>query len=142
MSPRREGREAAIQLLYSVEANPPGDEPVEFHHFWSLNTAGRIAREFAESLVNGLLPLKDEIDARLVPALENWELHRLETVDRAVLRLAIYEMWYCPDTPPLVAMNEAIELAKRFGTPDSPRFVNGVLDRLKADLTRPLRGGV
>lgn len=135
---RREGREAAVQFLYSLEQNPaPGAS--SFDLFWSVHQGGPGARKFAEALVNGVVSRRKEIDQRLVKALANWALDRLEVVDRNVLRLAIYEMFFCLDTPPVVAINEAIEVARRLGTPDSPRFVNGVLDELKKQLTRPLR---
>jgi N utilization substance protein B len=137
---RREGREAAVQFLYSLDQNP-APEASRFDLFWSVHQAGAGARQFAESLVNGVLSQRRDIDRRLVKALDNWALDRLEVVDRNVLRLAIYEMFFCLDTPPIVAINEAIEVARRLGTPDSPRFVNGVLDRLKQQLTRPLRTG-
>lgn len=135
---RREGREAAVQFLYSLDQNPAPD-PSSFDLFWSVHQAGPGARKFAEALVNGVVSRHREIDQRLVKALDNWALDRLEVVDRNVLRLAIYEMFFCLDTPPVVAINEAIEVARRLGTPDSPRFVNGVLDELKKQLTRPLR---
>ncbi len=135
---RREGREAAVQFLYSLDQNP-APEPSRLELFWSVHQAGPGARKFAESLVKGVLARQREIDERLVRALANWALERLEVVDRNVLRLAIYEMFFCLETPPIVAINEAIEVSRRLGTPDSPRFVNGVLDELKKQLTRPLR---
>jgi N utilization substance protein B len=135
---RREGREAAVQCLYSLDQNPV-DAPARFDLFWSVHQAGSGARRFAESLVNGVLAHRPRIDEHLAAALDNWALERLEVVDRNVLRLAAYEMFFCLDTPPIVAINEAIEVARRLGTPESPRFVNGVLDKLKVQLTRPLR---
>lgn len=138
MSLRRAGRQAAVQFLYSLEQNPPPSGS-QWKYFWTLHQAKPGAREFAEKLVAGLLPRVEEIDARLIPALQHWDFARLEVVDRNLLRLAAYEMFYCPETPPIVAINEAIELAKRLGTPDSPRFINGVLDQLKRQLKRPLR---
>lgn len=135
---RREGREAAVQFLYSLEQNPaPGAS--NFDLFWSVHQAGPGARKFAEALAGGVLSRHQEIDRQLAKALDNWALDRLEVVDRNVLRLAVYEMFFCLETPPVVAINEAIEVARRLGTPDSPRFVNGVLDELKKQLTRPLR---
>jgi N utilization substance protein B len=135
---RREGREAAVQFLYSLEQNPAPDAS-NFDLFWTVHQAGPGARQFAESLVHGVVARRAEIDRQLVKALDNWALDRLEVVDRNVLRLAVYEMFFCLETPPIVAINEAIEVARRLGTPDSPRFVNGVLDELKKQLTRPLR---
>ncbi|MGI8604202.1 MAG: transcription antitermination factor NusB [Verrucomicrobiales bacterium] len=138
MSPRREGREAAIQFLYSLDQNPePNASDLEL--FWSIHQASPKARAFAKTMVTGLLPHLPQIDGKIRGALQNWDFGRLEVVDRNVLRVAIYEMFHCPETPPIVAINEAIELAKRLGTPDSARFVNGVLDQLKTALTRPLR---
>jgi N utilization substance protein B len=138
MSVRRDGREAAVQFLYSLDRNPDPDGS-EFELFWTVHEAGPAARSFAEELVRGLLPHLEAIDAAIRGALEHWDFARLEVVDRNILRLAIHEMWHCPETPPVVAINEAIEIAKRLGTPDSARFVNGVLDRIKATLGRPLR---
>jgi transcription antitermination protein NusB len=83
-----------------------------------------------------------EIDERIRRYCENYEFHRISAVDRNVLRLAIYEMLYRDDIPPVVSINEAIELAKTFGGGESSRFVNGILDRVKNDLTRPLREAV
>ena len=118
---RREGREAAVQFLYSLDQNPAPDAS-GLELFWTVHQAGPGARKFAESLIGS-----------------NWALDRLEVVDRNVLRLAIYEMFFCLETPPIVAINEAIEVSRRLGTPDSPRFINGVLDELKKQLSRPLR---
>ena len=87
----------------------------------------------------GVLAHHAEIDARITPKLENFEFKRLAVVDRNILRLAVYEMFHTEDVPPIVCINEAVEIAKRFGSEDSGRFVNGVLDKLKGELTRPLR---
>jgi N utilization substance protein B len=138
MSLRRDGREAAVQFLYSLDQNPPPDGS-QIELFWSLHQAGPGAKKFAASLLAGLRPKLAEIDALIRPSVDNWEFERLEVVDRNILRLAVYEMFHCPDTPPVVAINEAIEIAKRLGSADSPRFINGVLDRLAARLNRPLR---
>lgn len=138
MSKRREGRETAVQLLYSRDLHPPPADP-DTEAFFSLHSGSQDVRRHAEALANLVTEKQEEIDARLAGVLENFSLKRLAAVDRNILRVAVCEMFYCPDVPPVVAINEAIEIAKRFGTPDSSRFVNGVLDRLKNDLTRPLR---
>ncbi len=96
-------------------------------------------REFAQPLIDGMIAHLPEIDDRIRKYCENYDFRRISAVDRNVLRLAIYEMLYRDDIPPVVSINEAIELAKTFGGPDSGRFVNGILDRVKGDLTRPLR---
>ncbi len=85
---------------------------------------------FALELYDGVLQHGADIDARLAAAAEHWRLHRMPVVDRNVLRLAVFELLHQPATPPRVALDEAIELARRFGSADSPAFVNGVLDRI------------
>ena len=95
--------------------------------------------DFVEILVRGVLDNQAKIDGQIEDNLENFTLARLATIDRNVLRIAVFEMFHSVETPPIVAINEAIELAKRFGTEQSGSFVNGILDRLKDELTRPLR---
>ncbi len=138
MGKRREGREAAVQYLVYCDLNR-GSRPEGTDGFWELRPAGKTTRDFAMGLVTGVLEHQGEVDERISRYLENYELHRLAVVDRNVLRLAIYEMLHRADIPPVVSINEAIEVAKRFGAEESSRFVNGILDRVKLDLTRPLR---
>ena len=107
--------------------------------FWELRPASKPIRDFAVPLVAGVVEHRQEVDERISRYAENYHLDRLAVVDRNVLRLAIYEMLHRPDIPPVVSINEAIEIAKRFGTEESSRFVNGILDRVKLDLTRPRR---
>ena len=107
--------------------------------FWEFCPAPNRVRQFAQPLIDGMIEHLPEIDERIQKYSENYDFRRLSAVDRNVLRLAIYEMLYREDIPPVVSINEAIELAKTFGGPDSGRFVNGILDRVKADLSRPLR---
>ena len=107
--------------------------------FWDLRPASKPIRDFALPLVEGVLAHRVETDERITRYTENYELGRLAVVDRNILRLAIYEMLHRPDIPPVVSINEAIEIAKRFGSEESSRFVNGILDRVKLDLKRPLR---
>ena len=95
--------------------------------------------EFMEELVKGACAETPDIDLRITGKSANWRIERMPTVDRNILRLAIYEMLYRDDIPPVVSINEAIELAKTFGGAESGGFVNGILDRVKNDLTRPLR---
>lgn len=91
-------------------------------------------RRFAERLVRGVRGTLAELDGLLMRCSRNWRLERMGWVDRNLLRLASYELRHCADTPARVAINEAIEVAKRFGTAESPAFVNGVLDRVLAEL--------
>lgn len=126
---RRLGREAAIQFLYSQEINPE-DADAEAEAFWAVRPMKPEARAFAEELIVGVQAHLDEIDRLLEAQLENYRLERLAAVDRNVLRLAIHELLHRPDIPNVVAINEAIEIAKRFGTTDSSGFVNGLLDSI------------
>ena len=138
MGKRREGREAAVQFLVFCDLNQ-GAGPSSAAEFWDLRPASKPIRDFALNLVEGVIENRAGIDALISRYAENYELGRLAVVDRNILRLAIYEMLHRHDIPPVVSINEAIEIAKRFGTEESSRFVNGILDRVKLDLTRPLR---
>ena len=138
MSKRRDGREAAIQYLYQLDIH--GDRITDLRaEFWSMRESSTKVREYAERLVEGVNASLPEVDALITKYAHNFELHRLAAVDRNVLRLAIYEMLHCMETPPIVAINEAIEIARKFGGEDSSKFVNGILDKVKGELTRPLR---
>ncbi|MBL8756173.1 MAG: transcription antitermination factor NusB [Planctomycetes bacterium] len=92
--------------------------------------------EFAQRIVEGTLQNRAAIDQRLAAVARNWDLARMATVDRNVLRLATYELMFCADVPPKVAINEAIELGKKYSTANSGGFVNGILDRIRIDLER------
>jgi len=107
--------------------------------FWELRPSSKNVREFSEALINGVLANQEAIDGRIQKYAANYELGRIAVVDRNILRVAIYEMLFCNDVPPVVSINEAIEIAKKFGAEESGRFVNGILDRVKFELSRPAR---
>ena len=138
MGVRREGREAAIQFLYQRDLGG-GAGVSDLQEFYAFRGLSPSARRFCEGLVSGLLERTDSIDAALREHTQNYELERLSAVDRNILRLAIHEMLHCDDIPPVVSINEAIDIAKKYGTEESGRFVNGVLDKIKATLKRPER---
>src|SRR5258705_10280442 len=94
---------------------------------------------FAEALIRGTLEHRGETDELIKKHAQNWELHRMAAVDRNILRLAVYEMLYREDIPPVVSINEAVDIAKKFSTQDSGKFVNGILDKVKGELLRPAR---
>jgi N utilization substance protein B len=96
-------------------------------------------RLFADPLIKGVLEHRDEADELIKKHAKNWELHRIAAVDRNILRLAIYEMLHRDDIPPVVSINEAVDIAKKFSTQDSGKFVNGILDKIKGELLRPAR---
>tara|TARA_B100001175_G_C19379034_1_gene575638 strand:- start:269 stop:673 length:405 start_codon:yes stop_codon:yes gene_type:complete len=133
MGVRRDGREAAVQFLFSKDINKDISLD-DYDSFFSLCTAKEKARIFAKELLIGILENKDSIDEKIETYVDNFRLNRLSAIDRNVLRLAIFEMLHRNDIPPAVCINEAIEISKRFGTEDSGSFVNGVLDRVKSNL--------
>ncbi len=142
---RRQAREWAIQMLTAADLNPPMDRAQFLQSFWEqLGTVdaaeGGVAdagnlRDFAEERVLGVLNHLDEIDALLKPLLENWDITRLGTVERAVLRLGVWEMKWS-EVPKPVVINEAIDLANWFSTPKSRPLVNGVLDKFAKQVGR------
>jgi N utilization substance protein B len=123
---RRLGRERALQALYSIAVGrrEPGDALAEVVD----EGADASHRVFVRDLVFGTLDFSPQADLILGPLLEGWTIERLPTIDRLLLQMATYELRHGTDTPPAVAINEAVELAKRFSTEDSGRFVNGVLN--------------
>jgi N utilization substance protein B len=130
MTRRSRAREVALQLLFQRDVNPtvPRSAVEEFARERLLTKDDLVA--FCLSLYDGAVGRAAEIDGLLAAAAENWRLPRMAAVDRNVLRLGAYELLFAADTPPKVALDEAIELARRYGDKDSPAFVNGVLDRL------------
>ena len=127
---RRRARERALQFLFGLEFTHYAWEDV-IDNFWDTRPSRPTVKQYAIQLIRGVqenLPLLDE---QIAAALQNWSADRVGRVERAILRIALYEMRHEPDVPVAVAINEAIELAKSFGTDDTPRFVNGVLDRLR-----------
>jgi N utilization substance protein B len=139
MGLRRDGREAAIQFLYQVDAHRPGNVEESLQAFWKQNDEPQNVRDFANDLLRGVLEKMPEVDAKIRALADNWDFERLAVVDRNILRLAIYEMLFRAEIPPVVSINEAIEIAKKFSTAESGKFVNGLLDRVKKDLLRPAR---
>ncbi|MGA8532841.1 MAG: transcription antitermination factor NusB [Candidatus Tumulicola sp.] len=126
MTSRRQGREQALQALYSMEIG--GREPADAVAEVVGETVGTRHRTFVRDLVLGTLEYRSEADRIVSPLLEGWALERLPTIDRLLLEMGTYELRRCRGTPAAVAINEAVELAKRFSTEDSGRFVNGVLN--------------
>jgi N utilization substance protein B len=134
MTRRSRAREVALQLLFQRDQNP-SVERAAVERFARDRLKNRELEVFCLGLYDGVVAHLEEIDRRLTAAAENWRLPRMAAVDRNVLRLGAHELLYTPETPAAVAFDEAIELARRYGSADSPSFVNGVLDRLRRDLT-------
>ena len=140
MGKRREGREVALQLLFHWDLNVQQSlGGAELELFWEFRPSIQGVRTFATNLLNGVIARQATIDEKITKYTANYELRRISAVDRNILRMAIYEMLYAEDVPPIVAINEAIDIAKKFGTEESGKFVNGLLDRVKKDLLRPAR---
>ena len=137
---RREGRILAAQFLYMREVGVEGvslDQALK--DLWEQTEAEKPAQEFAEKRIRSVIEKQAEVDAELKKLVTNWDPERMAPVDRAILRLALWEMKFADDVPPISALNEAIEVAKALSTEESGRFVNGVLDRARATLGRPER---
>jgi N utilization substance protein B len=129
MTRRTRGREIALQVLYLLEQNP-GVDPAEVERFIERRLREPKLRQFAHALVAGVQAHQPRIDELITVVAENWRLDRMAAIDRNILRLGAFEILHCPEIPTKVAINEALELAKRYSTAQSSRFVNGILDRL------------
>ena len=152
-----------MQFLFQHDLNPPENLEEALGHFWSSQRATAIADEkasatwgqktplpppsdqelatriFADKLIRGVLENRDSLDQQIQQHAQNWDLNRMAVVDRNILRLAIYEMLFRDDIPPIVSINEAVDVAKKYSTQDSGKFVNGILDKIKSELSRPPR---
>ena len=126
---RRKGRELALQALYQIEIT--GDHSAGAVDLFLRHFEGTAkAKEFARRLVSGVISQRPAIDQAIEQSSENWKLARLAKVDLVILRMATYELVFCPDIPSTVSLDEAIEIGKRFGSADSANFINGVLDQI------------
>ncbi|WP_028585207.1 transcription antitermination factor NusB [Desulfogranum mediterraneum] len=139
MGLRRKSRELALQFLFShdFQERSCDQEPVarELEVFCQTFDAGKKALAYGEELVFGLCEHREAIDALLAEHSHNWRVERMSLVDRNVLRIAVYEMQYRDDVPVQVAINEALEIAKRYSVRESVSFINGILDSVQAGLS-------
>ena len=143
MGQRRKSREIALQMLYQMEVTgQPPHEVIGLYYEMTSSDEDNMPdraesfRPFAEEIVNGVFAHRSGLDAMIVAASENWRIERMSIIDRNVLRIALYEMLYCFEIPPKVSINEAIDLGKTFGSPDSGAFINGILDHLLPEVNR------
>jgi N utilization substance protein B len=139
---RREGRQVAVQYLYSWSINAPEDLNEDLRFFFEGLEPPRDTFAFGEELIHGCIENIDTIDEKIRALAQNWDFARIAKVDLAILRVAIFEMLFRKDIPPVVSINEAIDLGKQFSSNDSKRFINGILDRVKGQLDRPSREAV
>jgi len=134
MGNRRYSRELVIQFLYLTEMNE-GEVENQLKAFWENNSCKEEGvQSFTEDILKDIFDHKEEIDARLEKYSDNWTLSRMAVIDRNLLRMAASELMYSKTVPPKVAIDEAVEIAKKYGTADSPNFINGVLDRILKEL--------
>lgn len=142
MGKRRDAREFAVQFLFQGDFNPDchkSDIDEALRLFWEEKEAGDDVKKFATELIQGTIAHQQHIDELIRKYAENWELARMAAVDRNVVRLAMFEMLHRPDVPPVVSINEAVDIAKKFSTAESGKFVNGILDRARKDIPRDAR---
>jgi N utilization substance protein B len=135
---RRATREWIVQFLFQLDFNP---EPIDIalKDFWEEKEPNEREKTYAEEIIKGVVQRKDELDDRLSQYAKRWDSERMGAVDRTVMRVALFEMLYREDVPPVVSINEAVHFAKDFSSFQSGRFVNGVLDRIRKEIDRPAR---
>ena len=134
MGSRRKGRELALQMLYQWEVGKHSPQEV-LSTFLQTQKIDAALESFARALFEGTVRESESLDRLMREHSEHWRLERMAAVDRNVLRLALYELLHCPETPPAVVINEALEIARRFSDKDSVEFVNGVLDAIRKTLS-------
>jgi N utilization substance protein B len=127
---RRKAREYSLQILFQLDIRKEKPTLTVFKRFWAEYEADDEIKAFTEEVVKGTLKHIAKIDAQIHASAKNWSLDRMSSIDRNVLRMAVYEILYRLDIPTSVTINEAIEIAKKFGTDDSGSFVNGILDHV------------
>ena len=136
---RRDGRVAALQYLYAWSINAPKNLTDDLRVFFEGLEQPRDHYSFGEELIQGVIEHSTEIDAQIKALAQNWEFERIAKIDLAILRVAMFEMIFRKDIPPVVSINEAIDLSKQFSNADAKRFINGILDKLKGQLGRDAR---
>lgn len=136
---RRECRAAAFQYLYAWSVNQPASMEEDLRLFFEHMDKPRTHYAFAEELIHGAIEHVEELDGHIKSLAHNWEFERVAKIDLAILRLAMFEMLHRKDIPPVVSINEAIDLSKQYSSADAKRFINGILDRMKDKLGRDAR---
>ncbi|OGQ23405.1 MAG: transcription antitermination factor NusB [Deltaproteobacteria bacterium RIFCSPLOWO2_02_FULL_44_10] len=135
MGNRRKSRECALQILYQRDFSSAEHRFVS-ENYWNEAGIDEETKVFALELINGVDRCREELDAIIARHSENWKLQRMAAVDKNILRIATYELLHCPDIPMKVTINEAIEIARRFGTEQSSSFINGVLDHVAQEVKK------
>jgi N utilization substance protein B len=134
MGSRRRARELALQALFYADMNQSDIDKV-LENFCCQFTPSKRALPYFTRLVKGVSRTRNEIDAFIENFADHWKISRISCVDRNIIRIGVYELLYCPDIPSKVAINEAIDIGKKFGAEESGAFVNGILDSIRMALT-------
>ena len=136
MRRRSKARDHALRILYQLDLSQESlDEGLV--SYFRYHRVAKPSHAYVEALVRGTLAHRQAIDKIIAGHAVNWHLHRMAVIDRNILRLGTYELVVDHDVPPMVVINEAVDLAKRYGTPDSGKFVNGILDKIHKAPTAP-----
>ena len=131
MRKRTRARECALQVLYTIDLT--GEEPREvLPCFWEVHPEEEAVVEYTALLVEGVVKNRPSLDEVITTHAKNWDMERMTVIDRNILRMAAFELLHLEEVPPKVALNEAIDIAKRYGDKDSGKFVNGILDKIAA----------
>ncbi|MBN1282701.1 MAG: transcription antitermination factor NusB [Proteobacteria bacterium] len=136
MGTRRQSRESALKVLYQIELT--GQSPADaVASYFDEHDSQQGAREFAEFLVSGVVAGREALDEAISGHSTNWKISRMAAVDKNILRMAVFELMSCPDIPAKVTINEAVEIAKKYGSAESGAFVNGILDNVAKGIQKP-----
>ncbi len=131
MGKRRTARETAVQFLFMYDFHEGAELTPLVHTFWTCINTELEVRQFAEHIIRSVIKRRDEIDGIITKYVQNWDFSRIALIERNVLRIAFFEILYRPDIPDIAAINEAVDIAKKYGAQDAGKFVNGILDKVK-----------
>lgn len=136
MGKRRQSRELAVQFLYQTDITGRENWQKELEYFWREQEIAPDVKEFSNRIINTVTEKIKEIDKLIASYTTNWDISRISVVDRNILRATISELLYMDDIPPIVSINEAVDIAKKYGTSESGKFVNGILDKIRMELVK------
>jgi len=140
MRRRTKARECALKILYAIDITR-NDAEDRIKNFWETNDIiNEEVKNFAEVLVKGTCEKRDLIDSLITKYAKNWQIQRMAAIDRNIIRMGTYELLFCDDIPARVSINEAVEIAKKYGDKDSSKFVNGILDKIGKQETKKHEG--
>ena len=136
MGKRRQSREMASQFLYQVSITGHDNWETLLKRFWKEQSAADDVEKFATRIIREVITRQDGIDKIIATYTTNWDISRIAMVDKNILRMAVSELLYMNDIPPIVSINEAVDIAKKYGTTDSGKFVNGILDKIRIEFAK------